>query len=376
MKAFIIGNGVSIDVGGTPRNLIEEIFDLYGQNKDKGYTRDTCFPRFKVFVDELSSGYKENVACLKKDGVEINNEVFPATWIVEDIEYLLTIIDLNQVNPVKVKPTIPGSDVAPYELVSIKGFNNSEIKEFRKIIQTYLVLLLHPTKIKPANDSLKNLCDQLVADGDTVITFNYDLLLEQELWKLRKWTPLDGYQIGSLNEADTMLKDVVEEIRSKGAAGSKVSLLKLHGSLNWGKYPNGDLLVEVTDQETGECYFDGIKTKGPSTGKPYEGRHNLIGMPPSFLKVFPNKEFNELWRKTVSVIGKAEEIYIIGYRLPMADAIAHLLIGQIRRNCPVYVVKPDAGELVERISKNFGLENVTALNYQFSEWVSTGFPKS
>jgi hypothetical protein len=376
MKAFIIGNGVSIDVGGTPRNLIKEIFDLYGQNKDKGYTRDTCFPRFKVFVDELSSGYKENVECLKKDGVEINNEVFPATWMVEDIEYLLTIIDLNQVNPVKVKPTIPGSDVAPYELVSIKGFNNSEIKEFRKIIETYLVLLLHPTKIKPANDSLEKFCDQFVAEGDAIITFNYDMLLEQELWKLRKWTPLDGYQIGSLNEADKQLKQVLEEIRSEGIERSKVSLFKLHGSLNWDKYTNGDLLIWVTDYETGGCYFDGIKAKGPSIGQPYQGKDNLIGMPPSFVKGLLSKEFSELWCKAMNSIGKAEEVYIIGYRLPVADAMAHLLIAEMKRSCPVYVVKPGAKELGERISKNFGLENVTALNYQFSEWVSTGFPKS
>ena len=131
----------------------------------------------------------------------------------------------------------------------------------------------------------------------------------------------------------------------------------------------------MTDQETGECYFDSIKAKGPSIGQPYQGKHNLIGLPPSFVKVFPNKEFNELWCKAMNAIEKAEEIYIIGYRLPMADAMAHLLIAGMKRSCPVYVVKPGAGELGERISKNFGLENVTAFNCRFSEWVLAGFPK-
>jgi len=376
MKAFIIGNGVSIDVGGAPRNLIKEIFDLYDQNKDKDYTRDTCFPRFKVLVDELSSGYKENVASLKEDGVEIDNQVFPATWTVEDIEYILTIIDLNLHNSFKLKPNIVGVDVTPSEVVSIKGFKNDEVHEFRKIIETYMVLLLQPSRIKPANNSLQKLCDQFIAEGDAIITFNYDLLLEQELWKLRKWIPLDGYLIGSLNEADALLKKVIEEIRSVGVERSKVSLFKLHGSLNWDKYPDGDLLIGVTDHETGECYFDGIKAKGPSIGQPYQGRHSLIGMPPSFLKVFPNKEFNELWSKAMNAVRKAEEIYIIGYRLPIADAMAHLLIGQIKRSCPVYVVKPTAKELAERIRKNFRLDNVIALDYEFSKWVSTGFPKS
>ncbi len=126
-------------------------------------------------------------------------------------------------------------------------------------------------------------------------------------------------------------------------------------------------MIEVTDQETGECFFDSIKTKGPSIGQPYQGKHNLIGMPPSFVKVFPNKEFNDLWFNAMNAIEKAEEIYIIGYRLPMADAMAHLLIGKITSGCSVYVIKPVADELKRRISKNFGLQDVTALSYKFSD---------
>jgi hypothetical protein len=61
MKAFIIGNGVSIDVGGTPRNLIKEIFGLYGQNNFTKAAEGNNAENFLVIRDKkLAERYTKN----------------------------------------------------------------------------------------------------------------------------------------------------------------------------------------------------------------------------------------------------------------------------------------------------------------------------
>jgi hypothetical protein len=352
------------------------MLNLYEKNRDESYTRDTCFSQFIDFIKELSEGYKLNFAPLQGCGNKIVDNIFSTEWMLGDIEFILTMIDLNLNNPYKVQFSVPGTDTDPYPVISVKGFNRTQLLEFRKIIETYLVLLIGPNKIRPLNQSLARFCMEFVNEGDMIITFNYDLLIEQQLWKLGKWTPLDGYQIGSINRDDPNLQRVYDEISSKGIGKTKVILFKLHGSLNWDLYPNGNLEIRLTDHETGDCFFDSITAKGPCTGKPYEGKDELVGMPPSFIKVLPTKEFHELWDGALENIGKADEVYVIGYRLPEADIMAHLLIGKIAENCLVYLIKPSSDELRERILRNCGLEKVTALNYKFSDWVSANFTKS
>jgi hypothetical protein len=292
--------------------------------------------------------------------------------MLEDIEFLLTTIDLNLNNPCKVKTQ--GWDTS-YDVVSVKGFTKNDLTEFRKIIETYLVLLLNPIKIRPQKQSLNEFCSKFVEEGDVIITFNYDLLIEEELWKLKKWTPIDGYQVGYINSTDANLQKVYREIISKGIGESKVTLFKLHGSLNWDVYPNGDLEIKLTDFETGTCYFENIMEKGPSVGQPYQGKNNLVGMPPSFIKVLSRKELCELWDKALNIIRAARQVYLIGYRLPEADVMAHFLIGKTDKECVLYLINPSAGKLKDRILRNCGAQKVIALNYKFSDWVSANFPK-
>jgi SIR2-like domain len=67
-------------------------------------------------------------------------------------------------------------------------------------------------------------------DGDTVITFNYDLLMEQHLTRERatEWSYLTGYGLRPTSDKC--------DLRFEGVAPnqpSKFKVLKLHGSSNW-----------------------------------------------------------------------------------------------------------------------------------------------
>jgi hypothetical protein len=79
--------------------------------------------------------------------------------------------------------------------------------------------------------------EHFVRTESVVITFNYDLLLEKLLVDTRDWHMIDGYGI------DIPLADEAfptPRMASKGftdippGGRSKVLLLKLHGSINWG----------------------------------------------------------------------------------------------------------------------------------------------
>jgi len=68
------------------------------------------------------------------------------------------------------------------------------------------------------------------ASGDTVVTFNYDLLMEQHLTKIRpnEWSYLTGYGLRPTSDAC--------DLRFAGDAPDRPSafkVLKLHGSTNW-----------------------------------------------------------------------------------------------------------------------------------------------
>ena len=71
-------------------------------------------------------------------------------------------------------------------------------------------------------------------EGDTVITFNYDLLIEQHLMKDRpnEWSYLTGYGLApTSNECD--LRFTGEMVTEPSKEPSRFKVLKLHGSCNW-----------------------------------------------------------------------------------------------------------------------------------------------
>jgi len=63
-------------------------------------------------------------------------------------------------------------------------------------------------------------------EGDTIVTFNWDLLHEAALWRQEKWHYADGYGFTSCD--------------ATSGGRSVVKTLKLHGSVNWGQRDEQD----------------------------------------------------------------------------------------------------------------------------------------
>ena len=70
---------------------------------------------------------------------------------------------------------------------------------------------------------LSDFIERALLYGSTIITFNYDTILERCLKKAKKWDPNNGYGISfACSPANDERKDSAD-----------IKILKLHGSLNW-----------------------------------------------------------------------------------------------------------------------------------------------
>jgi len=210
---------------------------------------------------------------------------------------------------------------------------------------------------------------------DTVITFNYDLLLERELWMQNKWTFLDGYGIEKdiKNFEDKVNNQKYPENKPKQ---SKVKIYKLHGSVGWIKsYPsNADIYFEIEKNVfpgyTGRFFEkdDYLNTEAIA----HDRGATLIE--PSYLKIFENQRIKELWQKAESDIEECNELFVIGYSFPAADISAQQLIATAIRKSNVskiVIVNPDHN-VKERAEILLG-RTVSFVPRKFEEWVKSDF---
>lgn len=155
----------------------------------------------------------------------------------------------------------------------------------------------------------------------TIITFNYDLVLERALYayfrRERKEEPPEyRSDIISLNYycknfdrfglaiserksdcyPDTYLAPLdLSGIKQDAPNHLKIDLLKLHGSVNFSRKPS---------------------KKGNSLTSPVE---DPLILPPIFSKMEQGKPLEETWRIALQRLRQAKNIFIVGYSLPITD---------------------------------------------------------
>ena len=149
-------------------------------------------------------------------------------------------------------------------------------------------------------------------EQDTIISFNYDLVLETMgafkpkskkdfLWP----TPKFGIE---------SVKVRFEEDSEQGEAGV-IPIIKLHGSVNWTN--NGTEVKVLSDPEA----F--LKKRGPP----------LIASPGPQKYELQRKTFKPFWSAAVKALQNADVIVFLGYRFPPSDAESRrVILNAIRNN--------------------------------------------
>jgi NAD-dependent SIR2 family protein deacetylase len=152
--------------------------------------------------------------------------------------------------------------------------------------------------------------DRQASRANTIITFNYDLLLDDAL---RKVGVAPEYHLPEQNT-------VVEEQESRPA---RCSVLKLHGSTNWGICANCHARVTVLTEKLTASPAHFRARACPNCDKS-EFQPMLI--PPSWDKSEYRELMKPIWSRAVEELKLASRICIIGYSMPEADSFFKYLI--------------------------------------------------
>jgi len=138
---------------------------------------------------------------------------------------------------------------------------------------------------------------------DTVITLNYDCLLDDCLAK-----------IGVLPEYGLQNAEPPKELRQ---CGREISVLKLHGSANWFKCKSGRCTGTVIDGRTPAKrleYFYGQRC--PNC---HQDTVEPVIVPPTWAKGGQSEVLRPVWAKALEALREAGRIFIIGYSMPSTD---------------------------------------------------------
>jgi hypothetical protein len=166
-----------------------------------------------------------------------------------------------------------------------------------------------------------------VQGGDTIISFNWDLLQEVILWVAAKWSYLDGYAFES-------------PTAPSGLERSPVRILKLHGSVNWVQENEKDEAPQIAfideffpDKFPRTQYYPSITPRrdAAKANQLDSGRKLIL---PTYLKdISKNRVLLHVWRLAQDALRTATEVCVIGYSVNPADHPARLLFGtELARN--------------------------------------------
>ena len=140
---------------------------------------------------------------------------------------------------------------------------------------------------------------------DTVITFNYDIVVDQALRQLGYEAAyhLDENMIQSVHPANNL---------------AKRSVLKLHGSANWGICTNCRKSIVVLPEE--KVTDSPEEFRALHCSKCAKQSFHPLLIPPSWDKSEYREIMKPVWDKAIAELSSATRICIIGYSMPEVDA--------------------------------------------------------
>lgn len=190
---------------------------------------------------------------------------------------------------------------------------------------------------------------------DIVISYNYDMLMDNALRNCGKLSD-SGYILPFQKVSSGGIWERPEE------KASDITLLKLHGSLNWMRCTNCDSNLMMRYEKMGHWETSIPKTCPKCGGAGYYLERLLV--PPLLTKDYSDHAINYLWREaSLRFHVSIHEIVAIGYSLPATDFASETLLRtglQFNRQKEVSLtlVNPDK-EALDRFSKVFAPNKIT-----------------
>jgi len=269
----------------------------------------------------------------------------PYDRLVDDPELLLSYLSLNQ--PWKEPPKALEDEAlfARVQKALAERITDCEDQAFKN----------------PIPDWTAQLVEYLHSDKITVITFNYDTVLERLVYGLKQ-----GKSEGEWPREFDLYGLPLSVIWSREGAtlmGTRVEtfhLIKLHGSINW--FYSG---VEGFPGE--QVYYwpigvDPLQLRELNTVASKKERERLLKdkisliIPPVAEKsrFYGNRTIRTLWRDARRALEEAEEIFCVGYSLPATDLTTKLFLRSVAHPKKVAIVNkehPDGEKALEMLKR-------------------------
>jgi hypothetical protein len=296
-------------------------------------------------------------------------------------------------------------------------------KEFWKIPPVYfLASFIMEVTNRPSVEACKKSCcyhDAIVNElcrGDTIISFNYDLIADASVKQNKNWSEYNGYGFPCYDQE--YFKEADEE--SLLDVRSEITLLKPHGSLNWWTIPvthmtndkgitlpSGTLrsklvgadvqsqihitpLKKITKQahqrlpiDTARYYDELAQKLSDDDLWMYKGvmrpNDSSFIIPPSLYKfgdpTIPEELIN-VWNKMFKAISLAGKIVCIGYSFPPNDSEFSTLFrlalkNNERKGLKILIVDPKS-EVRERVQSLVPDRNVLHVTDTLENYVKRG----
>lgn len=160
----------------------------------------------------------------------------------------------------------------------------------------------------------------LLENGDTVITLNYDTLIDRELL-LRGWNPTCGY---GANLSHT-LKGYRKKRFTEEQPLKNVKLLKLHGSFNWFTRKNKTDALDMIFKKKPSLVFSPDSVRWNE-----KKRYVRQIIPPVYGKFFSHDFWRDLWTWAFQEVVTSKRLIVIGCSLIETDFHLRAFLGRVK----------------------------------------------
>jgi hypothetical protein len=337
MRAFILGAGASVHAGYPLATGLWSALESWAR---------ATYPAEHMFcsvVDEMNTRFD----------------------LSKSFELVLTDLD-NRINILlNTTPIAPDDNFQKHLLLQLRNNMASMIPSYFNSLRS-----------QPA--SLYDIfAGQVLASGDVVITFNYDLALDRALRRSNKWSIRDGYGF---------------EVDIAALGSSPCKLFKLHGSTNWRgevfRGMEGFSQMNWDERSLGQRpvidsseleYLGYLNASDPRCHRGRVRIESLI-MPTAnkqfFIETSLGREWqgfwNSLWAQAGEALQASDEVHLIGYSIPEYDDRARGLLGTMtNRAAKIEACCYTGTSSVVESLKGLGLVNARPASVtDFEGWVS------
>jgi len=178
--------------------------------------------------------------------------------------------------------------------------------------------------------------------GDTILSFNYDWLIDQALraYGKKKWNPRIGYGVDVYVQGNKGKGTEYWAYRNTNSGNREyppgsITLLKMHGAMNW--FPVSP------DQQS-------PRLKLRQRWWHQKGDLQFEIAPPEWNKPIRSGIYQSVWRRARSALKRVRALVVMGYSLPETDlpAQALLMVDAVKKQAAhplelLIIVNPDQG---------------------------------